>query len=146
MSNWTHDQIYGMTFLILRLGCMAFMAILFLQSGFDKVTDWKGNLGWLKGHFAKTALKGIVPALLGLIMVMEVATGLLSAGGFLQTFIKRPLLSEFAFMANILALVNLLFLFMGQRIAKDYTGAAGIVPYFIFAVISLLIQAAATGA
>lgn len=143
MNHWTAEQISAVTFLILRLGCMAFLAILFLQSGFDKATDWKGNLEWLKGHFAKSPFRNMVPALLGTLLVIEVAIGLLSAAGFLQILVKRPSLSEFAFMANVLAIFNLLLLFMGQRMAKDYTGAAGIVPYFIFAILSLLIQAAA---
>jgi hypothetical protein len=33
------------------------VAILFIQSGLDKVFDWAGNLGWLKGHFEKTSWK-----------------------------------------------------------------------------------------
>jgi hypothetical protein len=36
-----------------RLG---FLAILFLQSGIDKVVDRRGNLEWLNGHFAKSPL------------------------------------------------------------------------------------------
>ena len=32
------------------------VAILFIQSGLDKVFDWKGNLEWLTGHFSKTFL------------------------------------------------------------------------------------------
>ena len=36
------------------------LAILFLQSGLDKVLDFGGNLGWLSGHFAKTPLRGAV--------------------------------------------------------------------------------------
>jgi len=39
----------------------AFLAILFLQSGIDKIVDRRGNLEWLKGHFAKSALAGVVP-------------------------------------------------------------------------------------
>ena len=44
----------------------AFLAILFLQSGIDKVIYRRGNLEWLTGHFAKSPLAGIVPALLDL--------------------------------------------------------------------------------
>ena len=40
------------------------VAILFLQSGLDKVFDWKGNLDWLTGHFAKTFMGRMVPLLL----------------------------------------------------------------------------------
>ena len=36
-----------------------------------------------------------------------------------------------------LAVLALLMLFFGQRMAKDYGGAAGLVPYFLVAVLSL---------
>ena len=42
------------------LTCM-FLAILFLQSGIDKVVDRSGNIEWLTGHFASSPLAGIVP-------------------------------------------------------------------------------------
>jgi uncharacterized membrane protein YraQ (UPF0718 family) len=35
--------------------------------------------------------------------------------------------------------LSLVFLFFGQRIAKDYTGAGGLVSYFIAAIIGLLL-------
>jgi len=40
-----------------------FLAILFIQSGLDKVFDWNGNLGWLTGHFEKTFVAGMVPVI-----------------------------------------------------------------------------------
>ena len=39
----------------------AILAILFLQSGLDKIFDWKGNLSWLKSHFGSSPLKSVVP-------------------------------------------------------------------------------------
>ncbi len=140
MEHWTQSQVLGMTFLVLRLACMAFLAILFLQSGFDKVIDWKGNLSWLKGHFAKSPLKSMVNGLLGTLTVVELSVGMLSASAFFHVLVKRPAVSEFAFMAGALALVNLLMLFFGQRMAKDYGGAAGIVPYFVVALLSLCFE------
>ena len=41
---------------LLRMSFAAMVAILFLQSGLDKALDWKGNLAWLTGHFAKSPL------------------------------------------------------------------------------------------
>ena len=31
---------------------LAFLAITFLQSGIDKISDWNGNLSFLKEHFS----------------------------------------------------------------------------------------------
>src|SRR3979409_355275 len=63
----------------------AFLAILFLQSGIDKIVDRRGNLEWLQGHFAKSPLTGFVPVLVTLITMLEIAAGALSAIGCLMT-------------------------------------------------------------
>src|SRR6266566_6441624 len=66
---------------LMQILASAFLAILFLQSGIDKVADRRGNLEWLKGHFAKSPLAGIVPAMVTAITIVEVAAGALSAIG-----------------------------------------------------------------
>ena len=40
------------------------VAILFLQSGLDKIFNYKGNLEWLTSHFAKSPLGGTVGLML----------------------------------------------------------------------------------
>jgi hypothetical protein len=113
------------------------VSILFLQSGLDKVFDWEGNLGWLKGHFSKTFLGGMVPLLLGTITVMEIATGFLSAAGIVYFLISGSL--SLIFYASVLGAGSILALFFGQRIAKDYAGAAVLVPYFILMMILIFL-------
>ena len=114
----------------------AFFAILFLQSGIDKVIDRKGNLDWLTGHFAKSPLAGTVPILLSVITIMELATGALSAIGCLMVLIRHD--STIAFYGVVLAGVTLLALFFGQRMAKEYPGAASLVPYFLVVIAGLI--------
>ena len=109
------------------------VAVLFIQSGLDKVFDWNGNLEWLKGHFSKTFLGGMVPLLLGTITVMEIATGFLSAAGIVYFLTSGSL--KVIFYASVLGAVSILALFFGQRIAKDYAGAAVLIPYFILMII-----------
>jgi len=36
---------------------ISFLAITFIQSGYDKIFYWKDNVSWLKEHFSKTPLK-----------------------------------------------------------------------------------------
>ena len=36
---------------------LLFLAITFVQSGLDKILDWKGNLSWLKRSFCKNSLQ-----------------------------------------------------------------------------------------
>src|SRR5262245_28903118 len=66
---------------VMQIFASAFLAIRFRQSGIDKIVDRRGNLEWLSGHFAKSPLGGIVPALLICITILEVAAGALSAIG-----------------------------------------------------------------
>ena len=66
------------TIFILQILVSAFLAILFLQSGIDKVVDRRGNLEFLQGHFAKSPLAGMVPLLATVITILEIASGALS--------------------------------------------------------------------
>lgn len=117
--------------------CALFLAILFLQSGFDKVVDWKGNLGWLSGHFAKSPLRGLVPLMLGTLTVLEVAAGLASAAGVVALVATGS--ARLAFWGAALSGVAFCALFFGQRMAKDYVGAAGLVPYFLVSLVALFV-------
>jgi hypothetical protein len=117
----------------------AFLAILFLQSGIDKIIDRRGNLDWLKGHFAKSPLAGMVPLMVTVITIMEVAAGALSAVGCVMIFIRRD--STLAFYGAVIAGFSILALFFGQRMAKDYPGAATLVPYFLLALAAIYLLA-----
>ena len=110
-----------------------FVAILFVQSGLDKVFNYKGNLDYLTGHFAKSPLAKMVPMMLPTITVMEVATGVLAAAGLV--YFLATGMAFLIFYASILGAASLTALFFGQRIAQDYPGAAVLVPYFILSLI-----------
>lgn len=107
----------------------AFLAILFLQSGIDKVIDRRGNLDWLKGHFAKSALAGMVPLMVFVITIFELAAGLLSAIGCVLVIVSHD--SRIAFYGAVISALSILALFFGQRMAKDYAGAGVLAPYFL---------------
>ena len=117
----------------------ALLAILFLQSGIDKVIDYRGNVEWLKGHFAKSALAGVVPVLLTAITLLEVAAGALSAIGCLMLIVSRG--TTIAFCGAVSSAVALIALFFGQRMAKDYAGAAVLVPYFLLTLVTIYLLA-----
>src|ERR1044071_6696553 len=104
----------------------AFLAILFLQSGLDKIFDRKGNLEWLTGHFAKSPLAGLVPLLLVAITGLELAAGTLSLVGAGQLLFTHT--TTLAFYGACVSIIAFLGLFFGQRMAKDYPGAATLVP------------------
>lgn len=108
---------------------LLFLIIVFLQSGVDKVKDWKGNLSWLTGHFADSPFKNGVPFLLATVTVMELAAGLLCSIGLVHLLLHDN--SFFAFYGTLVAAITLLMLLLGQRVAKDYEGAKTIVIYLM---------------
>lgn len=114
------------------------LAILFLQSGLDKVFDFKGNLGWLREHFAKSPLRGQVMPMLAVIAMTECAAGAAAAIGAVQILAVGK--TGFALSGAQLAALNIVMLFFGQRLAKDYAGAASLVPYFILSVGAILLM------
>ena len=124
---------------LMQIFVSAFLAILFLQSGIDKVVDRRGNLEWLKGHFAKSPLAGVVSVLLMAITLLEVGAGALSAIGCLMLIVSRE--TTIAFYGAVSSAVALVALFFGQRMAKDYAGAAVLVPYFLLTLITIYLLA-----
>jgi hypothetical protein len=130
----TTSAIYAIQILI-----SAFLAILFLQSGIDKIVDRTGNLEWLRGHFAKSPLAGMVPLLFATLTMVELAAGFLSAIGCIFVILSRN--PTIAFYGAIMSALSILALFFGQRMAKDYAGAAILVPYFLLALAAIYLLA-----
>ena len=114
---------------------LLFLIITFLQSGIDKLTDWKGNLSFIKGHFKNSPLKNQVPVLLAIILIIEIAASLLMIVGVYQLYTSE--LKEMAIMGIELSALSLIFLLIGQRLAKDYAGSMTLGVYFIIAIIGL---------
>jgi hypothetical protein len=124
---------------LMQILVATFLAILFLQSGIDKIVDRRGNLEWLKGHFAKSPLSGMVPALLSVITIAELAAGVLSGLGCLLLLILHD--SKVAFYGAVLSALAIIALFFGQRMTKDYSGAAVLVPYFLLTLLAIYLLA-----
>jgi hypothetical protein len=124
---------------LLQIFGSAFLAILFLQSGIDKIIDHRGNLDWLKGHFSKSPLGGVVPILLTAITILEVAAGAFSAIGCIILIVSRE--TTVAFYGAVISAVAIIALFFGQRIAKEYAGAAVLIPYFLLALAAIYLLA-----
>src|SRR5438128_11586833 len=98
---------------LMQILASAFLAVLFLQSGIDKIVDRRGNLEWLKGHFAKSPLAGIVPAMVTAITILEIAAGALSAIGCVVIIFGCD--STLAFYGAVISGIAIIGLFFGQR-------------------------------
>ncbi len=123
--------------IIIQIFVAMFLGILFMESGTDKIFDWKGNLEFLRGHFDDTGLREMVPFLLGIVTLVELAAGLLSSLGVVKLLFYDD--NTYAFYGAAVSSLALLMLFFGQRIAKDYKGAATVATYFILTLVGMFI-------
>ena len=124
---------------ILQVLVSAFLAVLFLQSGIDKVVDRSGNREYLNAHFVRSPLAGTVGPMFLVITILEVSAGALSGVGCALLLLTRD--STVAYLGAVLGGVNIVALFFGQRVAKDYAGAAALVPYFLLALTAIYLLA-----
>mgnify|MGYP001486508339 FL=1 len=113
-----------------------FISIAFLQSGLDKIIDRKGNIEFLNIHFSKSSLLKVIPFMLSLLMILELTGSLMLIYGIYFAFAMRSTL--WIFYGFVVIAITLIILFGGQRIAKDYLGAADLVPYFILIMLGIM--------
>jgi hypothetical protein len=124
---------------LIHLLVPSFMAILFLQSGLDKAFNYKGNQAYLTDFFKNSILANTVGILMPLITILELATGITCAIGVIGLALNMDNMETVVFAGLFLAAKTILCLFLGQRIAKDYAGAANMVGYFLVALLGLYI-------
>lgn len=111
------------------------LSILFIQSGLDKIFNWKGEKSFYSKHFEKSILKGTVPLLMPIITLSELAAGFLSGIGLILLLFTGN--ANIALLGALMACLSVIQLFFGQRVAKDYDGAATLVPYFFLAAVGV---------
>ena len=113
-----------------------FLFIAFFQSGLDKIIDRKGNLDFLKTHFSDSPLIKIIPIMLLILTFLEIIGSLMLGYGVYYAFVNRSTL--WIFYGFVVIAITIIILFAGQRIAKDYLGAADLVPYFILIMLGIM--------
>jgi len=116
---------------------LLFLIVTFIQSGVDKLLDWKGNVSFIKEHFKNSPLKNTVPLLLGIILILEITAGLLMAFGVYQLYTSET--TAIALLGIELSAITLILLLIGQRLAKEYAGAMSLAVYFIITVIGVFL-------
>ena len=116
---------------------LAFFLIVFIQSGVDKIVDYRGNLAFLKDLFKAFFSPPLITLALISVTILEVISGglcLIGIGDFI--------LNDSSFI-GLLGLITgsfaLLILLFGQRVSKNYEGAKTIAIYFILAMIGIVL-------
>ena len=113
-----------------------FLMVVFIQSGIDKVLNRKDNLDFLKSHFSKTIFKNLTPVLLTILTILELIGGIVLAYGVFHALYFLDTI--WIFNGFVILSITLIFLMFGQRITKDYVGAADLVPYFILIMLGIM--------
>ncbi len=116
---------------------LLFLIVTFLQSGIDKITDWKGNVSFITDHFKNSPFKNMVPMLVGTILVMEIVASLLMGFGIYELVSVGE--KSIALLGVEISAISLIFMLIGQRLAKDYAGAMTLAVYFIINVFALVL-------
>lgn len=121
-----------------RMFVTVFFAIVFLQSAGDKLLDRAGNLAYFGEHFKNSLVPPqAVPLLFWILTALEATAGVLCGLGFLIGDFREDGMGVAA--AGVaFANAALLSLLCGQRLAKDYAGAAVVAAYFAVALIGIL--------
>tara|TARA_B110001454_G_C12697290_1_gene425013 strand:- start:464 stop:862 length:399 start_codon:yes stop_codon:yes gene_type:complete len=114
---------------------LLFLIITFVLSGFEKILDWKGNVNFIKNHFQNSPLKNNVPLLLTILLIIEIIASILMTIGVYQIYTSES--KEIALMGTELSAVSLIFMLIGQRMAKDYAGAMSLAVYFIITLLGV---------
>tara|TARA_Y100001949_G_scaffold168657_1_gene167654 strand:- start:1084 stop:1524 length:441 start_codon:yes stop_codon:yes gene_type:complete len=122
---------------IIRMLISTFLAAIYLQSSIDKIIDRQGNLDFMAEHFAGTPLAGSFHYGLAVVTVTELLAGILSAAGVIYLLLGWGAVP--GIVGALFAGISSCILMAGQRLAKDYVGAAALVPYFLIAIIGLYI-------
>jgi hypothetical protein len=77
----------------------------------------------------------MVPAMVTVITILEIVAGTLSAIGCGLILLRQD--STLAFYGAVASALAIVALFFGQRMAKDYPGAATLVPYFLLSLAAI---------
>jgi len=117
------------------LAAGAFLAVTLLQSGLDKLLDRAGNLEYLTDHFKASPLRSGVGPMFVVVTILEIAAGALCGLGVIAALFGFG--QQLVAWGLELSAVDLLCLLFGQRVAKDYGGAAVLAGYFAVVLLGL---------
>ena len=110
-----------------------FILISFLFSALEKIFNWNSSIVYYKDHFKNSFIKNYIRPLLIIVIFSEIITCILGSIGTYLILKERDF--KFALFTTIAATITLFALLIGQRIAKDYAGAANITIYIILTIL-----------
>ena len=114
-----------------------FLGITFGFSAFEKLADYKGTFRYYSSYFKDTFVARLLKWVLPFIIIVEIIVTILYFLGIFQFLIYNE--GSLAFIASFLGSLLLLLFLIGQRIMRDYEGAARLGIYFLLCCLPLLL-------
>lgn len=114
---------------------LIFFFITYLISVLEKVTNWSETVAYYTNHFKDTILHKMISLLLINVVIFEIAVFvLINLGLYLLVTTGETII---ALIGLEISAITLLMFLLGQRLAKDYSGAMNIAVYFILNIIGV---------
>jgi uncharacterized membrane protein YphA (DoxX/SURF4 family) len=114
---------------------LAFFLIVFIQSGIDKVFDFKGNLSFLNDLLGAFFSQPLIKLALISVTILELLSGTLCLIGIVDVLLNGS--NFIGLLGLIVGAFALLVLLFGQRVSKNYDGAKTITIYFILSTVGI---------
>ena len=114
---------------------LAFFLIVFIQSGIDKVFDFKGNLNFLNDLLGAFFSQPLIKLALISVTILELLSGTLCLIGIVDVLLNGS--NFIGLLGLIVGAFALLVLLFGQRVSKNYDGAKTITIYFILSTLGI---------
>jgi hypothetical protein len=122
--------------LLSRVFVLLFFAILFLQSALDKIIYARETKLYFQSVVQNSFLAPYVNLIYLLVTFFEFLAGSLCGIAIFFLFANQM---QVAFLAMLFCGISLLTLFFGQRVVKDYAGAASLAAYFAVLILACLL-------
>lgn len=124
-----------LSFLSISSLILLFFIITYAISVIEKITEWKNTVSYITAHFKNSPLKKYVSPLLIILIFFEIIALLFLITGLLFSLTKQN--NNLAIVGLQVSAITLLFMLIGQRLAKDYSGAMNINIYFIINILGI---------
>ena len=114
-----------------------FLIVTFGISLIEKLANLKETISYISEIFKTSFIRNFVKPLIAILMLLEVLTLFFLVVGIFQLYFQNE--KEMALLGIVFSCFSIIYMLIGQRIAKDYPGATSLTIYFILSIFGIYI-------
>jgi len=114
-----------------------FLIVTFGISLIEKLANLKETISYISEIFKTSFIRNFVKPLITILMLLEVLTLFFLVVGIFQLYFQNE--KEMALLGIVFSCFSIIYMLIGQRIAKDYPGATSLTIYFILSIFGIYI-------